>query len=265
MQWMKSHKILAILIVLIIVASLGITIHQITTKEEGKYTEPIKRGDIVEGVYGIGTVKANQSYDLQTGFTSSIQKSFVQEGDRVKKDDPLVKLDQLMVNAPFDGVVTYYPYKVGELVTLQNKVLTLTDLKDRYLIVSLEQEGAISVRKGQKAKLSFESYRDTTYEGTVQSVYSQEEEFLARISIAELPEQILPGMTADVAIGIDEHKDVLLVPVAAIESAHVYVKSKLKTKKIPIKVGIIDGFMAEIVEGDLKEGDRLLIRDEVEP
>ena len=32
---------------------------------------------------------------------------------------------------------------------------------------------------------------------------------------------------------------------------------------VPVKLGVIDGTMAEVVDGDLQPGDRVMIRDQV--
>ncbi|MFL5785591.1 MAG: efflux RND transporter periplasmic adaptor subunit [Bacteriovoracaceae bacterium] len=264
LPWLRAHKAIAGLLLLIFIA-VPVVVTRLTKSDEGTLTPPLQRGNIVEGVYGIGTVIANQSFQVHVGVTNIVRDIFVKEGDSVKKNQPLISLDGSLVRAPFDGVITSLPSKVGEVVFIQSNILTLTNLLDRFLVVSLEQEGAIRVKRGQKARLSFESIRETTYDGTVQSVYAQGGNFLARIDIAGLPPQILPGMTADVAIGISEHKNVLLAPTSALEAGVVYLKEKLGTKKIPVKVGITDGIMAEIISGDLKAGDQLLIRKKVEP
>jgi len=68
-----------------------------------------------------------------------------------------------------------------------------------------------------------------------------------------------------VAIGIGEQRDVLIVPVAAIDIGKVYVKRGIGATTVAVKTGIVDGAMAEIVAGDLHEGERLVIRRKVAP
>src|SRR5690606_36202808 len=109
-----------------------------------------------------------------------------------------------------------------------SEILTITNLNDRYMVVSMEQQGALRVRRGQYARLSFDSIREKTFQGIVESIYSQGNDFLARINLENLPYNILPGMTADVAIAIKEHKDVLLVPIAALGDGAVYLREKFK-------------------------------------
>ena len=228
---------------------------------DGELSAPLKRSVITESVYGIGTVTANKTFQFKPGTINTIHNIFVKEGDTVKYGDRLLELDGgLMVAAPFDGTVTSLPFKVGENVFAQSVIIDVVDLLDRYLVVSLEQRGALRVRRGQSASLSFDGMRDQSFAGKVDSIYSSGNNFLVRINIAELSPHILPGMTADTAIAITEHKDVLLVPVAAIESGKVTVQRPVGKQAIAVTTGIIDGVMAEVTSGDLKEGDRLLIR-----
>jgi hypothetical protein len=140
----------------------------------------------------------------------------------------------------------------------------VTDLADRYLVVSLEQQGALRVRAGQKAKLSFDSLRDQSYEGAVQSVYSYNGNFLARIDVSALPSEVLPDMTADVAIVIREIPDALVVPVAAFEDGYLWVKhGRGLPAKRAVTLGVVDGTVAQVTSGAVVAGDRLLIRNKV--
>jgi multidrug efflux pump subunit AcrA (membrane-fusion protein) len=228
---------------------------------DGRLSDPIQRGSIVESVYGIGTVAANRRYQLRPGTTTTIHDVLVKEGEAVAPGQPLVELEQgARFTAPFRGTVTWLQVKVGENVFPQTVVLELVDLLDRYLVVSLEQRAAIRVRPGQRARLSFEMMRDTSCEGTVESVYSRDSTFLVRIDAPDLPSQILPGMTADVAIGIGEPREALLVPVAAIEQGRVRV-ARGAAAPVPMEIttGLVDGAFAEVTSGELRPGDRLVL------
>jgi membrane fusion protein, macrolide-specific efflux system len=229
------------------------------------FSDPIQRGEIIESVYGIGTVTANRIYRIMPGVVNTIREVFVKEGDSVKKGQKLIGNDAYDYHAPFDGTVTSLPYKIGENVFPQIPILTLVDMQDRYLVVSMEQQGALRVQRGQRVKMSFDSVREQNYDGVVSAVYSNDNNFLARIDIGTLPVRILPGMTADVAIAITQHDNVVLVPVAALEHGkYVWVKQNHRIpRRIEVKTGIIDKAMAEIISGDVEIGDRLLIRKDL--
>lgn len=251
------HKLIVVVIFLLLSGGLFLYLFS----RESKNTVFVKRGNIIEGVYGIGTVMANRSYHLRSGVLSTITNIHINEGDEVKTGEPLLELDGKTYRAPFPGTVTYFPYKPQENVYPQVAILTLIDFKDRYLVVDLEQEAALRVRPGQTATLSFDSIRKQNFQGKVRSVYSQGQNFLARINITDLPHSILPGMTADVAISITTHKNVLLIPVIALDGNQVHLKkgffNRSKSKKV--KIGVSDGNFAEILGNDLEPGDELEI------
>ncbi|MBL4818190.1 MAG: secretion protein HlyD, partial [Deltaproteobacteria bacterium] len=135
-------------------------------------------------------------------------------------------------------------------------ILTLTDMENRYLKVSLEQTGALKVKHGLKARINFEGLRNQTFNGEVVSVYSNKDRLLLRIQFDSLPTNILPGMSADVAVVIGEIQDVLLIPVSAISVGEVTLKSG---KKIQIQIGVADGAMAQLTSSNLKEGDEVIL------
>lgn len=260
-KWIDRHRWISGTLTIAVLAAIFIS-RRNAVRNEGFYSEPVKKDSIAESVYGIGTVYANRSFQLKVGITSHIDEVFVKEGDYVRRGDKLVHLDQIIYRAPFNGTVTYLPYKAGENVFAPLPTLILVDLQDRYIVVSLEQQGALRVQRGQGVKISFDSIRESSYSGKVESVYSNDKNFLARINAPNLPRQILPGMTADVAIEIQRHDNVIVVPVAAIEGDRVWIKRGHQKfpKETPVVLGFIDKDMAEVVSGDVQDGDRLLIR-----
>lgn len=262
LRFVARHRVLSLFLLIVVISAFFI-FRFISERSQGILSAPLKRAPIVESVYGIGTVTANRSFQLKPGVVSTINDLYVKEGDGVNKGQSLARVDQVLFRAPFTGTVTALPFKTGENVFAQVPLLTLVDLTDRYLLVSLEQQGALRVRRGQTARMSFDTIREQTYRGTVEAVYSNDSTFLARIDLKNLPRNILPGMTCDVAIAIREQPSALLVPVAALEQGRfIWVK---RGRSVPsrheITTGIIDKDMAEVISGDLREGDRVLIRE----
>jgi HlyD family secretion protein len=91
--------------------------------------------------------------------------------------------------------------------------------------------------------------------------------FEVRVSINNPGGELKAQMTANAEILLDEHKNVLTVP----ENAVVYDNQKNTTveipdkkekegkRKIPVKVGLSNGSVTEIVSG-LKEGDQVVLQ-----
>lgn len=257
------HRLLSVLAICALIA-LFLFARFIVSREQSPLSAPIEKVEIADTVYGIGTVTATRSFAVKPGVVTNLRAIYVKEGDAVQKGQRLINVDGVIYRAPFAGVVNYLPFKVGENVFVQIPLLVLTDLTDRYLVVSLEQQGAIRVKAGQKAKLSFDSLRSETFDGTVKSVYSYNGNFLARIDVSHLPMQILPDMTADVAILIQQIPNALVIPTAAFENGYVWVKrGRSLLRRIPVRLGIVDNTKAQILSGDLKPGDRVAIHGKV--
>ncbi len=264
-NWIGQHFILSMLGFSILLAALIFT-QKILDRRNGVVTEPLKKGRIVDAVYGIGTVTALHSFSIKPGVTQNLRKLYAREGDFVLKGAKLASIDQITYHAPFAGMVSYVPFKVGENVFSQSPIMVVTDLTDRYLVVNLVQQSALRVRPGQKAIISFDSMRQKQISGVVASVYSYSANFLARIDVANLPNEILPEMTADVAIIIQELQDVLTMPTAAFENGHVWVvKSNGIPSSVEVKLGVVDEAMAQVLSGDIHENDQLIIRKKPSP
>lgn len=222
---------------------------------------PLKRGPMAEAIYGLGKVKTHKSYEVKIGVMSKIQRTYVDEGDAVKAGAPLIKFSDFdLIKAPFAGTVTRLDRKEPEIVFPNMPVLVLEDLRDRYIEVSLEQEGALRVRKGQKARVLFESLRGIVYEGRVDSIFPKEDEFLAHIEIPELSPNVLPGMTADTVITVSSRQNALLIPIAAVVNGLALIEREGKKMKVPVAIGGVDGQWAEVLEGELEVGDKALIK-----
>lgn len=219
-----------------------------------------KRGDVVESIYGLGTVTADKVYHMRSGITLSINRLFVKEGDFVKAGQPLAQLDQSRMRSPIDGTVTVVAYKEGEVVPAQVSIITVTNLKHLYLEVSLEQQSVLPIKENQPVSISFESLRNEKVEGWVKSIYPRESQFIVRIESNNWPTGVLPGMTADVAILVGKKSDVLLIPLRAIYSGQVVRLRAGKREKIPVRLGVIDGEWGEVISDNISVDDELLFR-----
>jgi macrolide-specific efflux system membrane fusion protein len=222
------------------------------------YVNP-RYGPIVEAIYGLGKVKTDRVFEVKLGITKTIEELYVSEGDIVKKDSPLVRFEGgLLFRAPFAGTITNIAFNENQYVFPQQAVVRLEDLSTKYIEVSLEQQGALRVKPGQSVRVVFESIRGEVLTGKVSAIFSRNEEFLAHIEVP-LADNILPGMTADVAIEVDRKDKVLLVPLSGISDGRVKVRRDGKTRNIKLKIGSIDGNWAEVVEGDITVEDQIIV------
>ena len=224
-----------------------------------------RRGSITEAIYGLGKVKTYKKYDVKIGVMSTVEKIYAREGDVVKKGQPLIRFaESLMFHSPLNGTVTFLGVDEAEAVAPQMAIMSVKDLTNRYIEVSLEQQGALRVQKNQKADVIFESLRGEKLAGRVKALFPKNDEFLAHIQVDGLMDNVLPGMTADVSITVGEHENVLLVPVSSLVNGHITIIRNDEKTKVPIKVGGIDGEWAEVIEGDIRDDDQVMMKASAE-
>jgi len=215
---------------------------------------------VVDLVYGLGTVKAEKTFNLRLNVNAQLLRVYVSEGDMVIKGESLIMTDSgIVLKAPFSGVITSLFYKEGESVTGTQPVLTLVDTSNIYVLLSLDQDSVIMVKKGQKAELSFENLRDKKVEGIVSMVYPSNGEFLVKIIIPRLQSIILPGMTVDTVIAVGNNDKACLVPKEAVKDGVVIVSGKSGNRTESVEPGIVDGSWVEIACSKVEDNELILI------
>jgi membrane fusion protein, macrolide-specific efflux system len=263
--WLKKHPFSGFLILAVAMFVVFFIAKQVRQTHTATFSQPLKRGSMMECVYGVGCVTSDHTFQVKSGIPSKVRTLYVKEGDLVDLGSKLMELEALFT-APFAGVVTSICVSPGEVASPQAPLLNLVDLKNRHVLVTLDQIGALRVQKGQTVNLSFDGLREQTLHGKVTAVYPKDYHFLVRIDVVDLPASILPGMTGDVAIEIVEHANVFLVPVGALDKNQIYIKrNEQKPYPVTIRVGLIDQTMAEVISDELQEGDQLVLQKMASP
>ena len=220
---------------------------------------PIK-GDIVEAVYGLGTVESELKFVAKSAITNYVREFFVTEGEDVVKGQKLYTTDQgAIIYSPFDGRVSEILVSTNENLFPQTKILSVFNLKKLYVTVSLEQQAIMRIRPNLIAEVSFEFFRNKKLEGKITSIYPTENQFMAKVELSKWPEGVLPGMTADVAIEIGKKENVTLVPTRAIVNGHIIYKRDGKKHKQAVEVGLVDLENVEIISPELKLSDEIIL------
>lgn len=230
-------------------------------QNKGLQRASLKNGPIKESIYGIGTVVARDRFQFKVGQVTTALRIFVKEGQKVEKGQALLELaGPVRISSPMDGTVVNLPYNSGENVFPDTPAITVENLQDRYVTATLEQQGALRVRKGLSVRISFESIRDQNFRGEVEAVYPSKGQFLVRIKVDNLPPEILPGMTGDTSIEVSQKENALLVPSLAVNQGKVLIERDGKRKKVDVQIGSMDAEWAEVLSGDLQPTDTILLR-----
>ncbi len=85
------------------------------------------------------------------------------------------QLNNAVVIAPFDGVVTVRQRQPGEIVAPGAPVVTLSNFGDRWVRIYIAETRLGTVKLGEAATIRTDTYRDRTYEGAVSFIASEAE------------------------------------------------------------------------------------------
>jgi HlyD family secretion protein len=210
-------------------------------------------------------------------------------------DQAQVDLNNTYIRAPVDGVVVSRNVDVGQTVAASLQAPTLftiaQDLTQMQVDTNVDEADVGRIRLGQRATFTVDSFPGQTFSGEVvqirkapqmvQNVVTYDVVISARNSELKL----LPGMTANVRIVVDEKASVLKVPNAALRfrpqgvegegvarggagqpagreglSGRVWVlEPDGKPQSLSVQLGISDGTSTEVVDGALKEGQEMIV------
>ena len=177
------------------------------------------------------------------------------------------------LEAPFAGTVTLVNNKPGDTVAPGTISFRVDDLKRMMVDVDIPEVDINRVKVGQPVRLSFDAILGDNFMGKVVEVASVGTVTASgvnfRVSV-EIDEEVCqtcdirPGMTAAVTIIVEQLEDVLLVPNRAVRFENgkrvVYVlRNSSMPEAIEIKLGSIADVNSELLEGDVKEGDVVVL------
>lgn len=184
--------------------------------------------------------------------------------------------EDLRITSPIDGVVTRVNAKVGFTANqMQNgtALFVIEDLSSLKMEVKASEYDISKIKLGQSVSISAEVLGSTPATGVVSHIAPTGEqkesgkEMVIPVEIDITPvEGLFAGVTAKADILVAESKNALCVPLEAILSDqatgedYVFVVDKKNTlKKQVIETGLEGDFYVEVISGDLKEGDTIVL------
>jgi HlyD family secretion protein len=182
-------------------------------------------------------------------------------------------LNQSRIIAPFDGVVTQAEPMVGDLVSLGAIAFRVEDLAHLYVDLEISEVDINSVAVGQPVDMVFDAVQGKTYNGRVIKVNQSGDatagavNFVVTVELTDDDKQVKPGMTAAVTITVKEIQNTLIVPNRAVRVVDgnrvVYILVDGQPVPTAIRLGAASDSHSEVVGGDLKEGDQIVLNPPV--
>jgi len=215
----------------------------------------------------------------------------------VHQDEGTVQLDQALVEgakvnleytnivSPVEGIVVSRAVTQGQTVasSLQTPTLFLvgTDLAQMQIDTNVSESDIGGVREGDAASFTVDAYGKRVLNGkvvqvrqspqTVQNVVTYD----AVVGVDNHDLALMPGMTAETRITVARRDDVLRVPDQALRyvpagvqagereaGPRVWVLRDGKPVAVNVRTGLDDETFAEIIGGDLKAGDAVIVGEE---
>jgi HlyD family secretion protein len=178
-------------------------------------------------------------------------------------------LNTARILAPIDGTVTQANPLVGDQVIVGNPAFRVDDLTGLLVDVEVSEVDINGVQPQQPATLTMDAIPNKTYHGNVERVSQAGDitsgavNFAVTVRVTDPDERVKPGMTAAVNIIVMQLSDQLLVPNRAVRLVDgqrvVYVLKDGKPEQVQITLGASSDTMSVLAQGDLKEGDLLIM------
>jgi HlyD family secretion protein len=197
-------------------------------------------------------------------------------------------LKYAVIRSPIAGVVINRQVNVGQTVAASFQTPTLfqiaQDLRRMQIDTSVAEADVGSLSTSFPVSFTVDAFPRQTFQGRILQIRLnptiQANVVTYNVVVeAENPEgQLLPGMTAHVSIRVAERRDALRVPNAALSfrpkdrdddelgskaarGTRVYLLEDDRPRPVVVRTGITDGSYTEILEGDVKPGDPVVVRE----
>ncbi|HJW89556.1 MAG TPA: efflux RND transporter periplasmic adaptor subunit [Anaerolineales bacterium] len=178
-------------------------------------------------------------------------------------------LNHAQLLAPFAGTITEVKVNSGDLVSAGDTAFRIDDLASIYIDLQISEVDLASLAVGQQAVVEFDAIADKEYSGEVTeigmigSISSGVVTYPVTVRLTSVDEAIRTGMTASVTIIVDQVENALLVPNRAIRTSSgqktVTVLFEGLQISVPVTTGLIGDSQSEVISGQLREGDVVVI------
>jgi RND family efflux transporter MFP subunit len=171
------------------------------------------------------------------------------------------KLAGTVITAPVGGKILAVSGSVGSQAS--SNVITLAGTGDAVVKAQFTEAEVAALKVGQAAKITLPDNTAEKYDGKVLqidpagTVSNRLVRYAALISFDKVPDTLLYGQSATVAVVTASVDDVLYVPSTAVHDGSVTVRVNGKDENRAVQVGLRGDVNTEIKSG-LAEGDEIL-------
>ena len=201
-----------------------------------------------------------------------------------------IELDKTVIRSPIDGIVISRNIDEGQTVAASLSAPTLftiaNDLRKMRVNAAVSETDIGNIREGMETEFRVDAYPKRKFRGVVTQVRFAETvidnvvTYQTLIDVDNAGLLLRPGMTATIMFEIERADDVLTTPNAALRfdpdrkpmqannrrpgrgaaiKPRVFTLADGQLREVEVELGINDGSFTQIVAGELKEGDRVVV------
>jgi membrane fusion protein, multidrug efflux system len=187
------------------------------------------------------------------------------DGARTLMQQRAVLRDYTKVRAPYDGTITARFADPGALIQVATSsattaipLFTIMDLNTVRIYANVSQDDSPWVVPGYtKVAVRVQELPDRSFGGTITrstlALDPSTRSLLVEVDLPNSDHALRPGTYAEVAIGLREIPNALVLPPQAVNSTSkgksLFIVEEAKAKAVPVRTGITDGQWIEITEG----------------
>ena len=206
-----------------------------------------------------------------------------------------ITLGYTKIYSPINGVVVAKNVERGQTVAASYETPSIAeiakDLTQMQVEIDVDEADIGGVKEGQRVIFTVDAYPDRSFEASVTQIRlapaTTDDKVVTYTVVAKVSNKdgiLLPGMTANVSLIVDERKNVVIVPnsafrfkpvdesdikasqepprnnkqnIAEITAPAVYKLDKKKPVRVEVRKGITDGRNTEIISG-VTEGEDII-------
>ena len=196
-------------------------------------------------------------------------------------------LSNTQIVSPIDGVVLTRKVNEGQTITAgfstPELFVVAQDLTKMQIEAKVSEADIVKIQPGQRVTFTLDGYMGEKFEGKVRQVRtnyvdtssssnsSSSTSYTVIVDVDNADLRLKPGMTATMTIYTQDKHDVLLVPNEALRFSPSFNKKTYdhtgvwkmqrgqEPKRVDVSIGIIATKNTEITDGDLAEGDTIIV------
>jgi len=236
---------------------------------------------------------AKSDLDLQTSSLQTAENTVLTAQGEVSKAK--INLDFATITAPISGVIISRNVDVGQTVAASFSTPTLftiaNDLKKMQLQANVDEADIGLISIGQEVFFNVDAYPDQSFTGIVQQLRMQPittnnvVNYAVMIDAPNDDLKLLPGMNANISIVVTESKNILKIPVSALNffpgqlqkgldsvlilkqrdslislgQSLVFILNNGSITPVAIQTGLSDGIKIEVKSGELTPKSELVV------